>query len=215
MSETREYKGKTEVKVLVHGSGKHCHLTEEDFHTLYGPDAEYEVVRYAGADGKGDFVTQYKPQIIGPGGKSFTVSVLGPFRPNTQVELSYTEARQIGAVAGLALKGHEGTWPIKIKGDCGEIDLPYGLFIPQRHVHLTWQDAEAIGVEDGDYCDLRIEGERPTTYHEVVAKVAPKFVGMELSDVHLDYDEFNAASLFKVDGAWVSKGESRDDSKED
>ena len=207
MGKIREYKGKTEIKVLVHGSGKHCHLTEDDFRILYGPDAELEVLRYVGADGKGDFITQYKPTVIGPGGKSFTLSLLGPFRGNTQVELSYTEARQIGAVAGLALKGHEGTWPIKIRGDAGEIDLPYGLFIPERHVHLTWEDALAAGIKDGEMCDLRMEGERPTTYHGVVAKVAPQWVGMELSDVHLDYDEFNAASLFKLDGGWLSRGE--------
>ena len=208
MSETRERNGKTEVRVLVRASGKHVHLSKEDLEKLFGEGAELNALKHTGADGKGDFLADKKVEVEGPKGK-LTTSILGPLRKQTQIEFSFTEARTIGCVPPLGESGHlTGTLGIRLNGPCGSVELQEGMFVPYRHVHLTPDDAEIIGVKDGDMCDLYIEGERRLTYHDVIAKVPPREIGMEITDVHLDYDEFNAAALF-MDGsnAWLSKGE--------
>ena len=199
---------KKEVKVLVHASGRHVHLSEADLKTLFGPEAEIRPNRVLGADGKGDFLSDLKVEVVGPEGKSFSCSVLGPARRETQVEVSYTEGRMIGAVPPLGDSGKlEGTMPVCLRGPYGSVKLTRGMFVARRHVHLTPDDAERIGVKNNDPCDLRIEGARPTTFHGVIAKVPPREVGMEVSDVHLDYDEWNACALFQQDGGWLSRGE--------
>lgn len=199
---------KKEVKVLIHASGRHVHLSAQDLAVLFGPDVKVQPKRMLGADGKGDFLTDLKVEVIGPTGKSFICSVLGPTRKASQVEVSYTEGRMIGVTPPLGDSGVlSGTHPIKLRGPKGEVELSEGLFVARRHVHLTPDDAEVIGVKNGELCDLRIEGERSLVFHGVIARVPPREIGMEISDVHLDYDEWNAASLFKLDGGWLSKGE--------
>jgi putative phosphotransacetylase len=174
--------------------------------TLFGPDAKETPKRQLGADGKGDFLTDLKVTVSGPGGESFPCSVLGPPRRETQVEVSFTEGRIIGVTPPLGDSGKlDGTMAVKLTGPVGTVDLKRGMFVARRHVHLTPDDAETIGVVDGDFCDLRIEGPRPTTFHHVIARVAPREVGMEISDVHLDYDEWNAAALFELKHGYLSK----------
>lgn len=63
---------KKEVKVLVHASGRHVHLSEADLKTLFGPEAEIRPKRVLGADGKGDFLSDLKVEVVGPEGKSFS-----------------------------------------------------------------------------------------------------------------------------------------------
>lgn len=210
MGETivRDINGKPEIKVLVHASGRHVHLSQKDLDVLFGEGTEMTPKRVLGADGKGDFLTTLKVEVVGPEGKSFTCSVLGPVRKETQVEVSYTEGRMIGAVPPIGDSGKlEGTMAVTLRGPKGDVNLERGMFVARRHVHLTPDDADIIGVENGDPCDLRIEGERDITFHGVIARIPPREAGMEISDVHIDYDEWNAASGFLADGGWLSKGE--------
>ncbi len=207
--ETRVRNGKPEIKVLVRASGKHVHLCQEDLETLFGKGAALNPVKRTGADGKGDFVADKKVEVEGPKGK-IMCTILGPVRKESQAEFSYTEARAIGCVPPLGESGHlDGTMGIRLNGPEGSVELEKGFFVPYRHVHLTPDDADVIGVKNGDMCDLKVDGERSLTFHDVIAKVPPRKIGMEITDVHLDYDEFNAAALF-VDGVagWLSKGDS-------
>ncbi|MDR1573097.1 MAG: propanediol utilization protein [Clostridiales Family XIII bacterium] len=197
-----------EIKVLVHASGRHVHLSREDMTVLFGTETEIKPKKILGADGKGDYLTDLKVEIMGADGKSSVCSVLGPLREETQIEVSYTEGRAIGALPPLGDSGKlEGTMAVRLKGPAGSVSLARGMFVARRHVHLTPDDADAIGVKNGDMCDLRVGGDRPTTFHAVIAKVPPREIGMEISDVHLDYDEWNAAALFRFDCGWLSKGE--------
>lgn len=199
---------KKKIQVMVQASGRHVHLSDADLKALFGPDAEVKPKRVLGADGKGDFLSDLKVEVVGPDGKSFACSVLGPTRKETQVEVSFTEGRMIGVVPPLGDSGKlEGTMAVTLRGPYGSVDLPRGMFVARRHVHLTPDDADVIGVKNGEACDLYIEGERPTTLHGVIARVPPREVGMEVSDVHLDYDEWNACSLFKIKQGWLSRGE--------
>ena len=199
--------GKTEVKVIVEGSGKHVHLSEADFKVLFGEDAVLEKKKQLPSR---DYVAVQKVEVVGNDGKSCVCSILGPYRKETQVEFSFTEARAIGMIPPLGDSGVlEGTAPVTIKGPKGTVHLERGMFVPRRHVHLSRVHAEMIGVGDGEDVDLRLEGERPTTFHGVKVRLAPPDYTGTISAVHLDYDEFNAAGIFKLNEGFVSKGEQR------
>ena len=194
-----------EIKVLVEASGRHVHLCEADFKTLFGEDAVLEKKRQLGSR---DWTAVQKVEVIGADGKSCPCSILGPFRKETQAEFSYTEARAIGLTPPLGESGVlEGTAPLTIKGPKGVLRLERGLFVPRRHVHMCRAHAKELGVEDGDCVDLRIDSQRPTTFHALEVKLAPPDFTEVISAVHLDYDEFNAAGIFEVNEGYVSKGE--------
>ena len=56
------------------------------------------------------------------------VSILGPVRPETQVELSATDARSIGISAPIRESGDiEGSGACKIIGPEGEVEISQGV----------------------------------------------------------------------------------------
>ena len=69
------------------------------------------------------------------------------------------------------------------------------------------RDAKELGIKDGDKVNLRVEGERPMNFEGATAHVPPEFVPMTLSAFHVDYDEWNAAALFKDPHVYMSRYE--------
>ena len=88
----------------------------------------YELTHKKDLSQPGQFATNERIQVIGPKGSFPSVSILGPVRPETQVELSATDARSIGLKPPVResgdLKGSEGC---KIVGPKGEVELRTAL----------------------------------------------------------------------------------------
>lgn len=79
------------------------------------------------------------------------VSILGPVRSATQVELSLTDARAIGVAAPIRESGDiEGSGACRLVGPKGEVELTQGVIAAKRHIHMTPADAEAFGLKDRD-----------------------------------------------------------------
>ena len=86
------------------------------------------------------------------------VSILGPVRKDTQVELSLTDARSIGVTAPVRESGDiAGSAPCKIVGPQGEIEITEGVIAAKRHIHATTQDAKDLGVENGEVVSVKID----------------------------------------------------------
>ena len=119
------------------------------------------------------------------------VSILGPVRKATQVELSLTDARSIGVTAPIRESGDiAGSGACKIIGPCGEIDLAEGVIAAKRHIHATPEDAQALGVKDKDVVSVKVDtGERSLIFGEVVVRVSSSYA----LAMHIDTDESNAA----------------------
>jgi len=131
--------------------------------------------------------------VVGPKGTIKGISILGPCRPVTQVELSYTDARILGLNCPLRESGNiAGSAPCTLVGPAGSVDLPEGAIIAKRHIHLIPEDAEAFGVSDKEIVRVKVQGDRALIFDEVVCRVSPKYA----SYMHVDYDEINAAGLF-------------------
>ncbi|MCL2002978.1 MAG: phosphate propanoyltransferase [Oscillospiraceae bacterium] len=178
------------MKVLIEGSARHVHLTEQDMETLFGKG--FQLSRKRDLLQPGEFLTDEKVTLAGPRGKIERVSVLGPLRKATQAEVSFTDARVLGVAAPIRLSGDvAGSAPIRLEGPDGAVDLPEGCIIAKRHLHITPEDVETYGVAGRGTVQVRTEGERALIFDEVSVRVSENFY----TEVHLDYDEMNAAGL--------------------
>lgn len=178
------------LKVLVETSSRHVHVTVEDLKTLFGADAVLHNKRELSQPGQ--FLTEEKVAIVGPKRTIENVSILGPERPATQIEISLTDARTLGITAPIRESGDvAGSAAVKLVGPAGEVELTEGAIAAKRHIHLTPEDAAKYGLNDKEIVSVTIDGERATTFDEVVVRVSEKFA----TAMHVDTDESNAAAL--------------------
>ena len=110
-----------EKKVLVETSARHVHVTREALDILFGEGYELTVKKELSQPGQ--FASNERVAVIGPKGSFPAVSILGPVRPENQVEISLTDARSIGVTAPVRESGDvAGSGACKLVGPKGEID---------------------------------------------------------------------------------------------
>ena len=178
-------------KILVETSARHIHLSQADLEALFGEGAT--LTNKKDLSQPGQFACVERVTLVGPKKELAGVSILGPVRPNTQVELSYTDARTLGITAPLRESGDvAGTPGLKLIGPKGEVEIAEGVIIAKRHIHMTPEDAANYGVENGQTVSVKIDSERSALLGDVVIRVSPKF---KLA-MHIDTDEANAACAF-------------------
>lgn len=183
-----------ENKILVETSARHIHLTAEAVEVLYGKGAELTVKKMLSQPGQ--FAAENaKIKLVGPKGEMM-VSVLGPTRSANQVELSYSDARTLGLKDVPVRESGDvaGTPGIKMVGPAGELVIDEGVVIAKRHIHFNPEQAEGLGVKNGQVVKVLIKSDRTTIYDDVVCRVNPNY---ELA-MHIDTDECNAAGAFGV-----------------
>ena len=134
-----------------------------------------------------------------------SVRVLGPTRPDSQIELAFTDGISLGIDLPVRISGDvKGTPGCVLVGPHGVVELKQGVIRAMRHVHMGPEDLEYYGVKDGDHMHLRIESEGCTTVLEDLAVRAGKGIKLE---VHLDTDEGNAVNLEKATQVELVKAE--------
>lgn len=180
-----------QLQVTIEGSGRHIHMTKECLEALFGAGFELEVKKYLSQPG--EFASNSRVDVVGPKGVIKGVTILGPCRKFTQIELSFTDARILGVNAPIRESGNiEGSAPVRLVGPAGTVDLEEGAIIAKRHLHITSKDAEEYGIQDKEIIQIKVGGARALIFDEVVARVSDNYA----TAVHLDYDEVNAAALF-------------------
>ena len=182
-----------DMSVIIEGSGRHIHVTREHLDILFGKGFELDQKKMLSQPGQ--FATSCKVTVTGPKG-SLNMSILGPCRKETQIELSFTDARVVGLSCPVRESGDlAGSPGCTDTGPCGSIELDHGCIIAKRHIHMTPEDAERFGVKDKEIVQVKVGGERALIFDEVVCRVSPSYATF----MHVDYDEINAASLFGKD----------------
>lgn len=176
-------------KVLVETSARHIHVSREDLDTLFGKG--FELSNKKNLSQPGQFATNEKVEVVGPKG-SMKMSILGPCRKQTQVEVSATDARSLGLDAPIRESGVlKGSAPCKVVGPCGEIEIKEGVIVAKRHIHFNEEDGKNFNVKDGEIVMVRIATpERAIIFDDVVCRVSDKYA----LAMHLDVDEANAAN---------------------
>ncbi|SJZ59237.1 PduL/EutD family phosphate acyltransferase [Anaerorhabdus furcosa] len=177
-------------KVLVEVSARHVHVSKQDLETLFG--AGHELTSKKELSQPGQFACEEKVAVVGPKG-TINMSILGPTRKDTQIEVSYTDARALGINAPLRESGDtKESAPIKLVGPKGEVELTQGVIVAKRHIHMLPSDAEKFGVENGQIVGVKIDTNgRSIVFGDTVVRVRDDFA----LAMHIDTDEANAAGI--------------------
>ncbi len=184
---------------IIETSARHIHISENDFKILFGENAA--LTKKKDLSQPGQFACFEKLDIIGPKRTLKNVTILGPYRAQTQVELSLTDARNIGIAAPIRESGDlAGSGACRLAGPYGEIELSEGVIAAKRHIHMSPADAEEFGVKDKDIVNVKVASlERGLIFSNVVIRVSPNYA----LAMHIDTDEANAAGLNGENGTIV------------
>jgi len=171
-------------------SNKHLHISQKDLEALFGVGHQLTPTKELGQPGQ--FACAETVEMIGPKGSFGKVRILGPIRPETQVEISLTDAIQLGIKAPIRESGElEETPGLTLVGSVGKIEMERGVIIAARHIHMDPKTAEEYGVKDKDLVTVRVCGQRGLLFEEVLVRVREDFA----PEMHVDTDEGNAAML--------------------
>ena len=170
----------------VEVSARHIHLSKEHLESLF-KDQEIGIKKELSQPGQ--YQADIRVTLIGPKGVLQNIAVLGPSRNNTQIELSLTDARVLGINPPVRDSGDtKGSAGVIISANGRAIELTEGVIIAKRHIHMTPKDAVLRGVKDKDLVKVRVEGDRPLIFDDVLVRVSDKY---SLA-MHIDFDEANA-----------------------
>lgn len=177
------------MKFPVETSARHLHITKGDLEKLFG--AGFELSNKKELSQPGQYATNERVTVVGPKGQ-LTMTILGPVRPATQIEISLSDARTLGVSAPIRESGDtKGSAPCKLVGPCGEVELSEGVIVAKRHLHTTPEDAAKMGVSEKEIICVKVESpDRTVIFGDVVVRVSEKFA----TAMHLDTDEANAAA---------------------
>jgi len=179
-------------KIPVEISNRHIHLAKDHINVLFGKDYKLKVKKKLSQPGQ--FATEETVTLINKDRKIENIRIIGPERDQTQVELSKTDALNLHINAPLRLSGDlEGTPGIVIQGPKGSVALEKGVIVSRRHIHLSEEQAEKLGLKNQKYISVRIDGEKETVFNKLVVRIGSDH---NLA-VHLDTDEGNAACVNK------------------
>lgn len=181
-------------RIPIGVSNRHVHVSRADLDRLYGKD--YALTHKSELGQPGQFAANETVTLQGPKGTFEHVRILGPVRSQSQVEISKTDSFRLGVKAPITLSGQlQGTPGITLIGPRGTVDLPCGVIIAKRHIHMTPAQAAARHLKDGQIVDVETFGERRGILGDVIIRVSDT-AGLEM---HIDVDEANACSLSNHD----------------
>lgn len=181
--------GKPNLAVSV--SARHVHLTDQDVEALFGAGHKLTVAKDLFQDGF--FAAEETVMVVGPRRRMLpTVRILGPTRPESQVELAFTDGISLGIDMPVRASGDlAGSPGCVLVGPKGVVELKHGVIRAERHVHMGPSDAEFYGVKDKDRMSLRVVSGCGAVFNNLLVRVSK---GIKL-EVHLDTDEGNACDI--------------------
>lgn len=176
------------LKIPIETSARHIHISEQHFKVLFGPDKNMTPVKKLSQPGQ--YACRKRITIVGPKGQLEHVVILGPYRSQTQIELSVTDTRLLGINSIIRQSGDiEDTPGCILLGPHGKVELKKGVIVAKRHIRMTPQEAEIADVKDNDSeFVITTSYERSLIFSDVIIRVDPNF---RLA-MHVDTDEANA-----------------------
>ena len=182
-------------------SNRHIHLSRADMDVLFGKGSE--LTWKQDLKHPGQYACQETVIVRGPKGEFKKGRVLGPLRPETQLEISKTDSFTLGVSTPVRESGDLKDTPgIEIIGPAGSVKKDHGVIVALRHIHMSTEDAKKFGVKDKDVVDVIVGNEtRKAILTNVLVRVSDKFV----LEMHLDIDEGNAVGAGNNDPAYIRK----------
>ncbi len=178
------------IKIAVGVSNRHVHLDNNDLDELFGEG--YELTEDKPLSQAGMFAAKETVILAGPKGALIGVRILGPLRRNTQIEISFCDARHLGVVPPVMQSGEKGTTPeLTLIGPKGTVTNNKAVMVPWRHAHMDVERAAAWGLMDGDIVKVRTSGDRAVVFENVLIRTGKGWV----NEFHIDTDEGNTANI--------------------
>jgi putative phosphotransacetylase len=181
-------------KIPIGVSNRHVHVSQEDLEKLFG--SGYVLTKKSELKQPGQFAANETVTIRGPKGEFEKVRILGPVREKSQVEVSLTDSFRLGVKAPIKESGDIDNTPgLEIAGPCGCVKIQQGTIVALRHIHMTPEWAEKMGVKDKEIVEVETLGERRGVLGDVLIRVSNK----SAFEMHIDLDEANACCLTNND----------------
>ena len=164
-------------------SNRHVHLSRKDIDELFG--VGYQLTKMKDLKQPGQWAA-VETVDLSYKGTIKKVRVLGPERPETQVELSMTDCRNLGVLAAIRMSGDlDNAASCYIDGPEGRVFAGHGVIVAKAHIHVP---SYFHGVKDGEKVWVEaMDSIRPFMIEAVVRK-SDNFV----LEMHIDTDEANA-----------------------
>lgn len=181
----------TQNALVVNVSARHCHLSPEAVEQLFGPGYELTPMKWLYQEGA--YAAQETVTLIGPRSRVISnLRILGPCRDFNQVELAFTDAIALGFNIPIKMSGDiEGTPGCMLMGPNGYFQMEQGVIRAMPHAHMHPDDAAHYGVKHRDILKMKVHGECPMTFDNIIVRVDDSFK----FEVHIDTDEGNACHL--------------------
>lgn len=180
----------SECFITVEASARHVHLSQEHISMLFGSD--YRLTQKKELSQPGQYQCGERVRLIGPKGVINGVTVLGPPRERTQVELTLTDSVLLGIRPPVRESGDlEESGTLFIASEKAVIRAAESVIIAKRHIHMRPMDAERFGVSDRQAVSVRVFGQRPLVFEDVLVRISDSY---SLA-MHIDFDEANAAGF--------------------
>jgi acetate kinase len=175
-------------------SARHVHLSRLAVEALFG--AGYQLTPAVPLRQPRQWAARERIALEGPMGRLERVTILGPERPRTQIEISRTDGFALGIDAPVRDSGKlDGTPTVRLIGPAGSIDTD-GLIVAARHIHSNPNDARRLGLKHGMLVDVHIgDEERGLVFGKTLVRIGADSV----TEMHIDSDEANAADI-RADG---------------
>ncbi|VVB84086.1 Phosphate propanoyltransferase [uncultured archaeon] len=190
------------MKIPIEISARHMHLSKEDFEKLFGKNQTLNSIKNLSQPG--EFASDKVVEIINKSKKIEDVRILGPFRKNSQVEISMTDAYnlKLSPFPQIKVSGDvANTANILVRNKNNSIKAP--CIIARRHLHASAKEAKKLKLKNNQNISIKIGGIREVTFHNIIVRVSEDF---KLA-LHLDTDEGNAAGIAgKTFGELARKG---------
>ena len=171
-------------------SARHVHLTKNNFEHLFGLGKT--MTPYRDLSQPGQFACEETLELAGPKGSIKKVRVLGPFRNETQVEISASDSFTLGIKPEIRMSGNiNGTPGCTLIGPAGRLTIQQGVIVAARHVHLSEEQAAAYKLKEGDTVSVRTPSPREGIIGNIAVRVGKDF---DL-EVHIDTDEANGNGI--------------------
>jgi putative phosphotransacetylase len=185
------------MEIMIGVSNRHVHLTEMDFKKLFGTDS-LEVLREIRQPEQ--FASTSYVTLETEKGRIEHVRVMGPCREYTQVEISKTDAYQLGLNPPICMSGQlEESSPITILGPKGTLHLQKGCILADRHIHLLPKQAELYGLTGLEKVDVLLSGPKGGILFDVKLRISEN----SYFELHLDTDDANAHMVKSGDFARI------------
>ena len=176
--------------VQIEVSARHVHLDKESVAILFGEGHTLTPKRELSQPGQ--YLEEERVDVVGPKGSFKNVAVLGPERKHVQVEVSFSDAFALGINPPIRQSGDtKGSASVTLVGPAGEITIDEGAIVALRHVHMTPEDAEKLGLVDNQIVSVEALTDRKLVFEDTVIRVSPKF----RTRMHVDVDEAGAAHI--------------------